>query len=55
MDIKNLDLKELKALAYDEGKRFEVARQNIQILNARIQELENEASKVQEVQPDTNH
>jgi len=49
MDIKKLDLKELKSLAYDEGRKLEVARMNLQLLNQRIQELENEAPKVQEV------
>ena len=34
--IKDLDLKSLKALAYDETIKIEQARQNLQILNAEI-------------------
>ena len=40
MDIKEMSLDQLKVMAYNEGKKFEIARQNLQILNARINELE---------------
>ena len=55
MDIKDLSIKDLKEMAYNELRKFDVARQNLQILNARIQELENATPEVQEVQTDTNH
>jgi len=32
-----MDVKELKALAYDEGVKIEMARQNLMILNQEIQ------------------
>ena len=38
MNIKELDLKTLKAMAYDEGVKFEQARANIQIINSEIAE-----------------
>lgn len=36
-----MSLDQLKVMAYNEGKKFEIARQNLQILNTRINELEN--------------
>ena len=36
MDIKKLDVKELKALAYDELLRLEQAKNNLAILNQEI-------------------
>ena len=35
-----MSLEQVKAIAYDEGRKLEVARQNLQVLNARIIELE---------------
>jgi len=35
-----MSLEKIKALAYDEGRKLEVARQNLQVLNKRIIELE---------------
>lgn len=37
MNISEMDLKELKALAYDEGMKIEIARQNLMLLNQEIQ------------------
>ena len=37
MDISKMDIKELKATAYDEGMKMEVSRQNLMILNQEIQ------------------
>jgi len=36
MDVKKMDIKELKALAYDEGVKIEVAKQNLIFLNQEI-------------------
>ena len=42
MNLKDMSIEALKSLAYDQGKIFEQARQNLQILNQRINELEKE-------------
>lgn len=40
MDIANIDdIKELKAMAYDQIAAREVAEQNLRVINQRIQEL----------------
>ena len=49
MDIKSMTIEQLKALAFDEVKRQAQAQRNLQILEARMQELELEKQKVQEV------
>jgi len=41
MNILKMTVQELKALAYDEGVKFEQARQNLRIINQRIMELQN--------------
>ena len=48
MDIKSMTVEQLKALAYDQAKIFEKTRQNLQLLNARINELEVEKEKIAE-------
>ena len=45
MDIKALSLEQVKAMAYDEGRKLEIARSNLQILNQRVQELEKPKDK----------
>jgi hypothetical protein len=41
MDISAItDVKELKAFAYDEMAKIEQAKQNLQLINHRIQELD---------------
>ena len=40
MDIKALSLEQVKAMAYDEGRKLDIARSNLQVLNQRVQELE---------------
>jgi hypothetical protein len=37
IDITKLDIKDLKAFAYDEGVKLEIAKQNLNILNQEIQ------------------
>ena len=54
MEIKDMSVEQVMALAYKEGRKASIAQQNLQILNQRIQELENEASKVPAVPSDTN-
>ena len=49
-----MSIEQIKALAYDEGRKLEVARQNLQVLNQEIAKKENESSKVQEVQANSN-
>lgn len=49
MDIKNMSIEQLKALAYDEVLRLEQSKNNLQILNKRINDLEIEKQKVPEV------
>lgn len=48
MDINTLTLTELKALAFDEIKKLEIAQGNIRILNDQIakKEKESEASNI---------
>jgi hypothetical protein len=43
--MENLSLEQLKALAYDEGQKLEIARQNLQILH---QEIFNRTKKAAE-------
>jgi hypothetical protein len=44
MDLDKItDIQQLKALAYDELQRAEVAKQNLQVINQRIFALEQEA------------
>lgn len=46
MDLDQItDIQQLKALAYDELQRAEVAKQNLQIINQRIFTLEQEATE----------
>lgn len=41
MDVgKITDTQQLKAMAYDELQRLEIAKQNLQIINQRLAELE---------------
>ena len=42
MDITKLDIKELKALAYDELLRLELAKNNLAILNQEINSRSND-------------
>ena len=43
MDITKIDdIKELKSLAYDESVKLNIAQRNLQIIEARIAELEKE-------------
>jgi len=45
MDIANVtDINQLKAIAYDELKRLDIAQENIHKLNRRIEELSKQAS-----------
>jgi len=44
MNIKDIDLKSLKALAYDEGLKLEQARMNIQTINSEIIERMKQAA-----------
>jgi hypothetical protein len=37
IDIKKLSLVELKSIAYDIGKQFEIARMNLQVINKEIE------------------
>lgn len=41
MDLSTMtDIQQLKAMAYDELQRLEIAKQNVQLINQRIAELE---------------
>lgn len=40
MDLQAKSLEELKAMAYDEGRKLEIARHNLQILNTEINNKE---------------
>ena len=42
MDLEKMSLNELKVLAYDEGVKFEIARNNLQVINKRISTLQQE-------------
>ena len=42
MDIKEMTVEQLMVMAYKEGRKFETARQNLNILNQAIREKENE-------------
>lgn len=43
MDLTKItDLDKLKALAYDELQKFEIAKQNLQLIQQRITEVQNE-------------
>ena len=46
MDLSTItDIQKLKAMAYDELQRLEVAKQNIQLINQRILELEQQKNQ----------
>lgn len=40
MELKDMTIEQLKALGFDEINRLEQAKQNLQIIGARIQELQ---------------
>lgn len=40
MNIDGLSLEKLKALAFDEWRRFDIARQNLAVLNDKIRQKE---------------
>ena len=42
MDITKLDIKELKALAYDEIGKLELAKSNLEVLNREINSRSND-------------
>lgn len=43
MDLEQItDVQQLKAIAYDELQRIEIAKQNLQLINQRIYTLEQE-------------
>lgn len=50
MDIKEIDLKTLKAMAYDEGVKIDQARQNLQVINAEIMAKIQDANKPKDVE-----
>ena len=54
MDIKDLTVEQLKAMAYDEGKKMNIAQNNLQVLNTRIVELEQPAPTKVEPCPESN-
>ena len=46
MDLDKItDVQQLKAMAYDELQRAEIAKQNLQLLNQRITALEQQAAE----------
>ncbi len=46
MDLNKVtDIQQLKALAYDELQRLEIAKQNLQLINQRMAELEEAQQK----------
>lgn len=46
MDLRKItDPQQLKAMAYDEMQRLEIAKQNLQLINQRLAELEEAAAK----------
>lgn len=46
MDLSKItDTDKLKALAYDELQKFEIAKQNLQLIQQRLAELENPKPK----------
>lgn len=46
MDLSTVtDIQQLKAMAYDELQRLEIAKQNVQLINQRILELEKDAQQ----------
>lgn len=46
MDLNKItDVEKLKALAYDELQKFEIAKQNLQLIQQRIAELEKVGAK----------
>lgn len=46
MDLNKVtDIQQLKALAYDELQRLEIAKQNLQVINQRIAEIEQAQQK----------
>lgn len=46
MDLSTItDIQQLKAMAYDELQRLEVAKQNIQLINQRILEIEQQTKQ----------
>jgi hypothetical protein len=48
MDLEQItDIQQLKAMAYDELQRAEVAKQNLQVINQRIYALEQQAAEAQ--------
>ena len=48
MDLEQItDIQQLKAMAYDELQRAEVAKQNLQVINQRIYTLEQQAAEEQ--------
>lgn len=48
MDLEQItDIQQLKAMAYDELQRAEVAKQNLQVINQRIYALEQQAAEEQ--------
>ena len=45
MDIKDLPLEKLKALAYDQARKYETAGQALRVLNQQIKEKEEQCKK----------
>lgn len=41
VDVKTLTVEQLKSLAYDEIQKFEISRQNLQVINAEIARKQN--------------
>ncbi len=50
MDISNLNVEQLKALAYDQVAILDQSKQNLSILNQRINVLMQEAQQAQQAQ-----
>ena len=52
MDLREItDIQQLKAMAYDELQRLEVAKQNVQMINQRLAELEEASEPTAQTSP----